>query len=101
MKNKKENNQLVIYQAPSGAIELHGDVAKDTIWATQAQIADIFQAERSVITKHIRNILKDKELRKKMSESARSRVEKYFSINNMVKNHEEIYQDCLKSKVNR
>jgi hypothetical protein len=52
----------VIYQAPSGAIELRGDYRKETIWATQEQIADVFQVERLVITKHIRNILKDKEL---------------------------------------
>ena len=32
------------------------------IWATQGHIADIFEIERSVVTKHIRNILKDKEL---------------------------------------
>lgn len=32
------------------------------LWATQQQIADIFEIERSVATKHIRNILKDKEL---------------------------------------
>ena len=39
-----------------------GDINKETIWATQAQIAKVFDVERSVITKHIRNILKDKEL---------------------------------------
>ena len=60
MKNSK--NQIIIYQSKTGAIELKGDIVKDTIWATQAQIADIFDSERSVITKHIRNILKDKEL---------------------------------------
>ena len=53
---------MVIYQAKSGAIELRGDFGRDTVWATQAQIAEVFQAERSVITKHIRNILNDKEL---------------------------------------
>lgn len=53
---------MVIYQASGGAIELRGDISKETIWATQAQIADVFGVERSVITKHIRNILKDKEL---------------------------------------
>jgi len=62
MKKKKENNQLVIYQAKSGAIEFRGDFGKETIWATQAQISDLFGIERSVATKHIRNILKDKEL---------------------------------------
>jgi len=58
MKKVKSENKIVIYQSPSGAIELRGDVKSETIWATQAQIADLF----NVITKHIRNILKDKEL---------------------------------------
>lgn len=62
MKKKKDTKQMVIFQAKSGAIELRGDISHETIWATQAQIAEVFQAERSVITKHIRNILKDKEL---------------------------------------
>ena len=61
-KAKKLENQIVVYQSKTGAIELKGDFRHDTIWATQAQIANIFIVERSVITKHIRNILKDKEL---------------------------------------
>lgn len=61
MKNKKIN-KIVIYQAKSGAIELRRDAKKDTLWASQSQIADIFNADRSVITKHIKNIFKDKEL---------------------------------------
>jgi len=65
MKKRKENKQIVIYQAPSGAIELRGDFNKETIWATQAQIASVFQIERSVITKHIRNIFKDREISEK------------------------------------
>ena len=55
----------MIYQAPSGAIELRGDFGHETIWATQAQIVHVFQVERSVITKHIRNILKDREINEK------------------------------------
>jgi len=58
-------NNIVIYQAPSGAIELRGDVKGETIWATQAQIANVFGIERSVVTKHINNIIKDKEVDKK------------------------------------
>ncbi|MFA5994851.1 MAG: cell filamentation protein Fic [Patescibacteria group bacterium] len=66
MKPKKlPNNNVVIYQTKTGAIQLRGDVDKDTVWANQAQIADIFNVERSVVTKHVRNILKDKELDKR------------------------------------
>src|SRR3989344_5143350 len=57
--------QLVIYQAPSGAIELRGDFRHETIWATQANIADLFGTKRPAITKHLRNIFKEKELDEK------------------------------------
>lgn len=62
MKNKKD---LVIYQAKNGAIELRGDFSHETIWATQAQISEVFGVERSVVTKHIKNIYKERELDKK------------------------------------
>ncbi|OGI60529.1 death-on-curing protein [Candidatus Nomurabacteria bacterium RIFCSPHIGHO2_01_FULL_37_25] len=62
MKKKIIQNNIVIYQAKNGAIELRGDFKKETIWATQAQIAKAFQTDRSVVTKHIKNILKDREI---------------------------------------
>ena len=64
-KNIRGENKMMIYQAKSGAIELRGDFGRETVWATQAQIAKVFDLERSVVTKHIRNILKDKELDEK------------------------------------
>ena len=60
-----QDNQVVIYQSKTGAIELQGDFMNETIWATQAQIVEIFDTERSVITKHIGNILKNKEIDEK------------------------------------
>ena len=63
MKRKESRKEeRVIFEKKSGAITLKKDIGKHTIWATQAQIAEVFQIERSVATKHIRNILKDKEL---------------------------------------
>lgn len=60
----KKINKTVVYQGKSGAIELKGDFKRETIWASQAQLAELFGVERSVVTKHIKNILKDKELDK-------------------------------------
>ena len=57
---RKKSSSTIIYQSKTGAIELKKDT--DTVWATQADIADIFDVKRPAITKHIRNILKDKEL---------------------------------------
>lgn len=62
---KKENSNIVIYQAKSGAIELRGDFSTETIWATQAQIAEVFGVQRPAITKHLQNIFKTHELDEK------------------------------------
>jgi prophage antirepressor-like protein len=64
MKNKSIKNDIVIYQAKSGAIELKGDFAKETIWATQAQLVDIFEIDQSVASRHISNIFNDGEISK-------------------------------------
>lgn len=65
MKKKQNNKRVLIYQAKSGAIELRGDLERETVWATQAQIADVFGTKRPAITKHLRNIFKQGELQEK------------------------------------
>lgn len=62
MKNKKIQKNIVIYQAKSGAIEFKGDFNRETIWATQAQIAFAFDVNVPTINEHIKNIFKTKEL---------------------------------------
>jgi prophage maintenance system killer protein len=62
MARKINNQQLVIYQSPAGAIELRGDVSKETIWATQAQMAVVFGVNSQAITKHLKNIYAEGEL---------------------------------------
>lgn len=52
----------LIYQAKNGALELRGDVSAKTVWATQRQMADVFDVNVPAINKHIKNILKEKEL---------------------------------------
>lgn len=62
---KKEiKNNIVIYQADNGKIELQADIEKDTIWATQAQIAQLFDTTTQNITVHLRKVYSDKELDK-------------------------------------
>ena len=53
---------VVIYQAKNGAIELRGDFERETVWATQSQIAKIFGVSPQNITIHLKNIYAQKEL---------------------------------------
>jgi hypothetical protein len=65
MKKKATTKNAVIYQAPSGAIELRSDRAKETVWASLDQIAEVFGRDKSVISRHLRNIFSERELDRK------------------------------------
>jgi DNA ligase (NAD+) len=55
-------SQVVIFQDKNGKINVDVKLEHETVWLTQEQIALVFEKERSTITKHIRNILKENEL---------------------------------------
>jgi hypothetical protein len=61
----QNENEVVIYQAKSGAIEFRGDFHKETIWATQSQIAVAFDVNVRTINEHLKNIYKTDELSEK------------------------------------
>ena len=58
------NNQIEIYRGEEGEIVFNVDKGKETIWATQAQIAELFGVQRAAITKHLSNIFNTGELEK-------------------------------------
>ncbi|WP_373496925.1 hypothetical protein [Aquiflexum sp.] len=53
-------NEIILYRPDELAehIEVRVDEDNETLWLTQEQIAQLFVRERSVITKHLKNILK-------------------------------------------
>jgi prophage maintenance system killer protein/prophage antirepressor-like protein len=61
---KKIQKNLIIYQAKNGAIELRGDFKHENIWATLDQIANLFDRDKSVISRHLKSIYAEEELDK-------------------------------------
>lgn len=57
-----KNNQIIIYQTEDGKVKIETHFKNETVWLNQAQIGELFQRDRTVITKHIHNIFKDGEL---------------------------------------
>jgi hypothetical protein len=60
----EENNQITIYQTADQAVQIEVRVGEESVWLTQAQMTTLFERERSVITKHIRNVFEEGELLK-------------------------------------
>ena len=59
-----EENKIVIYQTEDGQTQINVRLDNDTVWLTQAQMAALFQKDRTVITRHINNVFKEGELEK-------------------------------------
>ena len=57
-------NEVLLYTTPNGKVKVEIYLQNETIWLTQQKIADLFGADRSVITKHLINIYKEGELNK-------------------------------------
>jgi hypothetical protein len=56
--------QIVIYQSTDGTSGIEVHLEAETVWLTQDQMAELFNRERSVITKHLRNVFREGELDK-------------------------------------
>jgi len=60
------NNQLIIYKTEDGKIKIETHFRDETVWLTQEQIGELFQRDRSVISRHIKNIFSEGELDENM-----------------------------------
>ena len=56
-----QKNEIVVYQ-PDETLRLDVRLENETVWLTQGQMADLFQRDRSVITRHIGNVFSEGEL---------------------------------------
>ena len=57
-----KEDRIVIYQTEDGQIQIDVRLENETVWLTQAQMAELFQTDRTSIVRHINNIYKVEEL---------------------------------------
>lgn len=64
MENNKniQKSQMIIYTTEDGLAKIETTFDEDTVWLSIDQMAELFQRDRSVIGKHVRNIFKEEEL---------------------------------------
>lgn len=56
------NDQIIIYQSNDGTATVDVKLQEDTLWLTLNQLADLFERDKSVISRHLRNIYDEGEL---------------------------------------
>ena len=58
----KEEQKIVIYQTEDGQTQIDVRLENETVWLTQAQMAELFETDRTSIVRHINNIYRAEEL---------------------------------------
>lgn len=54
--------EIIFYRTDSGDVKVEILLQDESLWLTQAKMAELFDVDRSVITKHIGNIISEHEL---------------------------------------
>ena len=62
-----EKSEIIIYQTDDGLTKIDVRLDEDTVWLTQAEMAELFQKNVSTISRHIQNVFEEGELQKNES----------------------------------
>ena len=58
----ERRGEVLVYESPDGEARVDVRLERETVWLSQAQMAELFGRERSVVTRHVRNVFKEGEL---------------------------------------
>ncbi len=80
------NSEIILYQTEDGTTKIDVRLENETVWLTQEQMAELFQRDRTVITKHITNVFNEGELDEesnvqKMHIANSDKPIKYYNLN--------------------
>ena len=57
-----DKGQVILYQTPDGESKIEVRLENDTVWLSADQMAELFQRNKSTISRHVKNVLEDGEL---------------------------------------
>ncbi len=60
----KDNQHIVIFKTDDGKISVDARFTEETVWLSLDQLATLFERDKSTISRHIKNVFEDKELRR-------------------------------------
>jgi len=72
---ESKNNQIVIFASANGEVSFEVKLENETVWLSLNQIAGLFERDKSVISRHIRNIFEERELSKETTVAKNATVQ--------------------------
>jgi hypothetical protein len=75
-------SEIILYQTEDGKIKIDTVIQDETIWLTQAKMAELFDVKRPAITKHLKNIFESGELDEQVVSSILEHTTRHGAIEN-------------------
>lgn len=89
--NTESSGEIVIYITPDGTTSLDVRFEKDSVWLTQDQLMELFQRDKSVISRHIRDIFIEGELDPKVVVAKNAITTRHGAIADKTQTHEKLF----------
>ena len=83
-----DKGQFLLYQTPDGDSQIEVKLQNDTVWLSLDQMAELFQRNKSTISRHIKNVLEDGELDEKEVVAFFATTTKHGAIEGKVQEHQ-------------
>lgn len=93
MKNEKlrdtmsEKGDIILYTTSDGVSKIEVTLQNDTVWLTLDQMAELFQRNKSTISRHIKNIFEEGELDKELVVAKNATTTRHGAIQGKTQNH--------------
>ena len=82
------DESIVVYKSNDGIVQLEVQLANDTVWLTLDQMAELFQRNKSTISRHIKNILECGELQRDMVVAKNATTTQHGALQGKTQTHE-------------
>lgn len=78
--------EILLYTTPNGNVKVEIYLQNETVWLTQQKIADLFGVDRTVISKHLKNIFETLELDQNSvsAKIARTAADRKLTLHNFI-----------------
>ena len=84
---REDRGQILLYQTPDGVSRIEVKLQGETVWLTLDQMAELFQRNKSTISRHIKNVLEEGELQKEVVVANFATTTQHGAIQNKTQTH--------------
>ena len=91
MNEQPNNSNIILYQTEDGQARIEVALSNDTVWLTADQMAELFQRDKSTISRHIKNIFESGELKADMVVAFFATTTQHGAIDGKTQTHKTAY----------